>query len=561
MKRTPRVVMIEPTGARREVDLQPLPFRIGRNPGNELLLRDTRISRQQAQIISENGRLVLEDMDSRHGTFVNGQRVTRHVLSPRDSVDFGVPDSYRLVFMGEESSLDELLTRVDSVVPPQNAPARELHQLGVLLEVARAMHTGMALEDVLAAVVSAAIRLTQTERGLLLLRNEAGELEPAVARDARGTVLRPEDLQISSSVLRHVAKARRELIVTDAGEESNVGQQASVVRLQLHTIVAIPVEKMPMITAVDKTVVAQPADLLGILYLDSHAPSGAFTDLDREVLRSLAQEAATVIENARLFADARANERMEYEMGVAAEIQRQLLPTNFPVSPHFTLNGFTIPCHAVGGDFFDIVELTGGRQGIVVADIAGKGLSAALLAAMLQGVFAATAASDLSPEVAATRVNKYLCDRSGAERYATLFYGVLHPDGQLRYVNAGHVPPMIVSPDRGVRTLAAENVPIGMFLEAEYSLGSIQLQSGELLVVCTDGITEAINPEQDLLGMSGLSQILESFSGGSAAELSTMIQESVRRFTSGALQSDDMTLLIAHYSPNSGGAAAKKDPA
>lgn len=547
MARTPRLVVVEPGGSRREVELTPTPFRIGRQAGNELALRDSRISRQQAQIIADHGKYVLEDIGSRHGTFVNGLRVIRHELRSQDAIDFGVPDSYQLIFVSTEESLGELLHRVETSAPAAaGTVAHGLHHLGVLLEVARALHSSMSLEDVLASVLDAALQVTRTQRGVLLLMQD-GELQPSVVRSAEHRMLRPQDLEISQSVLRQVVTSRRESIVSDTGVDERMRDQASVVRLELHTIVAIPLEKLPVMGSLDTTISGKPAELLGVLYLDSHAPSTAFSDLDREVLRSLAQEAATVVENARLFALARQRERLDHEMKIAQEIQKHLLPKSYPQSELFTITGTTIACEMVGGDYFDVLELEDGRYGLVVADIAGKGIPAALMASMLQGTFSATAGSDVSLKVLATRVNKYMVEHSLDDRYATLFYGVIGSDGNLEYLNAGHVPGMILSPGGAVRNLHSENFPLGMFDFAEYHSSSDRLAPGDFLVLYSDGISEAQNERGDLFGEQGLCALLEKFKGRSEMEMFEAILAGLREFTSGAPQSDDMTLLVVHY--------------
>ncbi len=551
MARTPRLVLIEPTGAKREVVISSTPFRIGRQAGNELTVRDSRISRQQAQILTMDGAYILEDMGSRHGTFINGQRVvSRQELHPRDKIDFGMTDSYRLIFVGEEATLDELLERVDKPAPSEGG-SRELYHLGVLLEVARTLGTGgLSLEDVLTSVVDAAIQLTRTERGVLLLLNDRGELETRVARDAQRGTLAPEQVQITQSVLRQVMKTRRELVVSDTGNDASIQQQASVVRLELHTVVAVPLEKLPMITSMDVTLTPREAELLGVLYLDSHAPSSAFSDLDREVLRTLAREATNVIENARLFAAARAKQRLDHELEIASQIQQRLLPKTFPNTPNCAAMGSTLACLSVGGDCFDVIELSGGRFGFLVGDVSGKGISAALLATMLQGVFFTTAALDIPLAEIVSRVNQYLCERSGDERYATLFYGVLEPTGDLEYINAGHVPPIIRRQNGQLDALGSGNFPVGMFAEAEYSCGRAKFGAGDSMVIYSDGISEAYNIKGDMLGEGGLCQIVESFQGETVEQLATLIQAGVRTFSEGAPQSDDITLLVVQYKGN-----------
>ncbi|HUJ33000.1 MAG TPA: SpoIIE family protein phosphatase [Candidatus Acidoferrum sp.] len=549
MARSPRLVVIEPNGTRREVQMSTFPFRIGRQVGNELTLRDSRISRQQAQITAENGAFVLEDMGSRHGTFVNGEKVVRHELKPKDRIDFGMPDSYRVLYIGEGATIEELVERVEAP-PPTQSGSRELYHLGVLLEVARTLGTGLSLEDVLTAVVDASIQVTRTERGVLLLANPAGELQMIVARDAQHGTLRPDQLQVSQSVVKRVANSRRELIVTDTGAEAGMGAQESVARLELHTIVAIPIDKLPVIETLDATISTRQGELLGVLYLDSHAPSSAFSDLDREVLRTLAREAATVVENARLFASARAKARLDHEIEIASQIQRQLLPKALPNLPDVAVAGSTLSCHSVGGDCFDVIELGGGRHGFFVGDVSGKGISAALLATLLQGVFFTTAAMDISLPGVFSRVNQYLCERSGEDRYATVFYGILDKMGRFEYVNAGHVPPLVKRKSGALEGLGSANFPVGMFSEAEYQSARVNLEPGDFLLIYTDGVSEASNVSNDFFEESRLRQILETFAGTSVEELAQAVRDGVKAFTQGAPQSDDITILAIQYKGN-----------
>lgn len=546
MARTPRLMLIEPSGTRQEVVVRTTPFRMGRQNGNELVLRDNRISRQQAQIVLEHGKFILVDNGSRHGTHVNGKRVDQHELQPRDIIDFGVPDSFQVMYAGEESSLEEIIERAETASKAESS-SKELYHLGVLLDVARALHSSLSLEDVLATVVDSAIRVTKTERGVLLMANSAGEIEPTVARDARRAHLDPRSLDISSSVLRQVALSRRELIVTDAGDETQWQNQASVVRLQIHTVVALPLERMHMAESVETTVVGKTAELLGVLYLDSHQPSSAFSDLDRAVLRSLAIEAGTVIENAKLFTATRQMERMAHELEIASDLQQQLLPKSFPQADHFTVAGTNVACLSVGGDYYDVLDVPGGRHGFVVADVAGKGISAALLASMLQGIVSTAAAIDLTPDIVSARINKYLFERSSIERYATLFYGTLDSNGNFDYINAGHVPPLVRTASGQVYPLSSESFPLGMFDFAEFHTCKAHLSPGDIVLIYTDGFTEAVNEQGEFFGEQRLRDQLKQFQGAAVEDLLEDVQAGVRVFTGGAPQNDDMTLLAFQF--------------
>jgi phosphoserine phosphatase RsbU/P len=549
---TPRLSVVEPNGVRREVTVSAFPFRMGRQAGNELTLRDSRVSRQQAQIITVGDSVVLEDMGSRHGTFVNGQKILKHELKPNDRIDFGIPDSYHIVYLGEAATVAGIVDRIEAPAPEQ-AGSRELHHLGVLLDVARTLGSGLSLEDILTAVVDAAIQVTRTERGVLLMANPAGELEPVVARNAQRSTLPLQELQVSQSIVKRVARSRRELVVSDAGDNvldsgsAAIDQQFSMVRLSLHTVVAIPIDKLPVIEMVDATIAARQSELLGVLYLDSQAPSSAFSALDREVLRTLAREAATVVENARLFASARAKILLDHEIEFAKQIQQKLLPKELPNRPDLNVAGTTLACYSVGGDCFDVVPLEGGRNGFFVGDVSGKGIPAALLATLLQGIFFTTASMDISLSGVFSRVNRYLCEHSSDDRYATVFYGVLDKNGRFDYVNAGHVPPLIRRRSGTIEGLRSDNFPVGMFAEAEYLSASATIAPGEFLVIYSDGVSEAVNVRRELFEEERLRQVMEKFQGSTADELADAIRDAVRAFTQGAPQSDDITILVVQY--------------
>lgn len=545
----PRLIVVEPNGSRRDVVISTFPFRIGRQAGNELTLRDSRVSRHQAQIVTLEGKLVLEDAGSSHGTFVNGARIERYELKPSDRIDFGISDSYQVTYVGEGATIEELVERIEAPAP-ESSGTRELHHLGVLLEVARTLGSGLSLEEVLSVVLDAAISVTRTEKGVLLLKSVAGQMEPLVARNAQRGTLRPEDVPVSQGVLRRVINTRREMIVGDQDAPTGADQtvsDTSIARLELHTVVAIPIDKLPVIEALDVTISARQTELLGILYLDSRAPSSTFTALDREVLRSLAREAATVVENARLFAQARAKARLDHEIEIASGIQQRLLPKSLPNLPYVAVTGSTLACHSVGGDCFDVIELGGGRHGFFVGDVSGKGISAALLATLLQGIFFTTASTDIPLASVFGRVNRYLCERSGDDRYATVFYGVLDQAGHFEYVNAGHVPPLILRRAGAIEGLASGNLPVGMFDEAEFSSAAVDLQEGDFLVIYTDGVSEAANVNSELFEEHRLRTVLEQFKGQNPDEITDAIRHGVKAFTAGAPQSDDITILAVQY--------------
>jgi sigma-B regulation protein RsbU (phosphoserine phosphatase) len=263
----------------------------------------------------------------------------------------------------------------------------------------------------------------------------------------------------------------------------------------------------------------------------------------------LALEGSTVIENARLFRVAREQERLKHELFLARNIQEGLLPRELPQSDYFQVLSVTTPTEEVGGDYYDVVELPDGRCGFALADVSGKGLPAALMAASLQGAFGAVATG--APELGELfhRVNDYLCDRTPPEMFATLLYGVLDRQGGFEYVNAGHIAPLIVRAAGGVDHLESSNFPVGLFPHVEFVVDRAQLSPGDLIVTTSDGVTEARDTLGGLFGDARLLTILQACSGQTVEEVGRRILASIREYVGTAPQSDDLTVTIVRFGP------------
>jgi sigma-B regulation protein RsbU (phosphoserine phosphatase) len=198
-----------------------------------------------------------------------------------------------------------------------------------------------------------------------------------------------------------------------------------------------------------------------------------------------------------------------------------------------------------------VIDLDRGRHGFFVGDISGKGIPAALLATLLQGIFFTTASMEnIALTAVFSRVNRYLAERAGGDRYATVFYGVLEKNGEFEYVNAGHVPPLIRRKNGAIDRLDLASFPVGMFPEAEYESASVKLEKGDFLVIYTDGVSEAVNTKTEMFEEERLQQLLESFQGQTVEQLAETIREGVKTFTQGAAQSDDITILVVQYKGN-----------
>ncbi len=541
--------VIEPSGTRRAVPIKASPFLIGRTAesGNHLSLADMRISRQCAAVVYAGGEFVLEDRGQRSGVFINGEKVEKKLLREGDTISFGVPDSFQLTFRPgpAHKALPELLARMEEVSNLEPG-ARELRHLSLLLEASNLLQSHLPLEVVLGAMTDRAIALTGADRGLLLEADAEGKLHPMLARQRGNRHLAVEGVEASQTAIAKAVEKRRSVMEEDVAKAAvELRDAQSIVGQQLRSVMAIPLVSLGQLRSSDMTFSSNPAQVLGVLYLDSRKPA-AFTRLERQILDTLAMEAASVLDNARLAKKERERMRLEQEINTARQIQQALLPSTFPKYPHFEVTGKNVSCLAVGGDYFDLLELSPERTAFVMADVCGKGLAAALVTMMLQGTFSAMSLGQEPVKVCA-HLNRFICTHSEMQRYATLFFAMLDASGRLEFINAGHLPPLLVRDGRVEDAFPAQSMPVGLFEGTEFKSDAAQLQPGDTLVLFTDGVNEAVNPEDDRFDMERLHEVVGAHAKDSIEQMQAAIFSALERFGRGAPQADDITVMVLRY--------------
>ncbi len=533
--RAASLIVINPSGNQTRVPLHPLPFSIGRQADNHLVLRDNRASRNHARIVSEHGDYFVEDLKSSNGVYVNGAAITRHKLANSDRVEFGVQDSYALVFFFDEGEIDKLLDRFSDA--GKTGGTGELSKLRALGEVARTLRNALSTDDVLAAVVDAAIAVTGSERGVLLLRRD-DDLNIRVARDRLGQSLPIADLGVPFDAIQKALRNRRSLLTMtlDRGSGQRSGVCVPLVRVRPRDS-----QETLVISAIDETV--------GLIYLDSAQSAVDLSAGNSELLQTLALEASSVLENARLLEEERDNQRLEEEIGIAREIQTSLLPRKLPSEGWFRAAGSSIPSHQVGGDYFDVKQMSPDCWSVTVTDVSGKGVSSALLAALLQGAFLASTDGAGQIEQLMMRLNRFLNERTEGEKYATVFYCTLDRQGLLCWANAGHCTPYLIRCTGEITCLGTTGMPLGMLEEATYSVEQVQLQPGDKVVAYSDGLSEAENTKGKFFDVDRMKKVILAHAKSGCAELHTNLMEAVDAFTEGAVQSDDITAVVMEYRP------------
>src|SRR6267142_2300532 len=543
--------VVSPDGTRRYARITQTPFMIGRGAetGNHLQLSDRRISRNCAAVVIEANRYYVEDRGQRRGLFVDGEKIDSRELQDGDAISFGLDDSYEIIFRSakgaDDDSIPRLLTRIEHITSSEHAGGG-LRKLNLLLEATTLLHSQLPLDSVLGTMLDYAVSVTDADRGLLLETDADGALKVKLARRSGGLRLPPERLTPSQTAIQLALKQQSPVITEDLAQ-ADVDLQAaqSIVAQRLRAVVVIPLYALSRANTQESMVNIKCGDFLGVLYLDSRRPA-AFSKLDRQILDALAADSASILDNPRLVASDRERQRMEQEINIARDIQQALLPKDFTEFPHLAVSGCNFPCLAVGGDYFDVFPIGDGRTAFLLADVSGKGLGAAIVTTMLQGALSGmTLGTD--PARVFNHLNKFLCSHAEVGRYATMFFGILDLDGHLEFINAGHPSPMLIRQNAVEEAFTEGSYPVGLVPDAEYTAICLKLQPGDTLVLFSDGVTEAMDPDEQMFGVPRLRETLEGQTGTELAEIQKTVLESVENFARGARQADDLTLLLVRY--------------
>jgi len=554
--------VVSPDGARRYVRVGQSPFLIGRGAetGNHLQLSDRRISRNCAAIVLEASKYYIEDRGQRRGLFVNGDKVESRELQDGDIITFGLDDSYEIIYRSAapagDSSIPQLLTRMEHITGSDvvSSASARLGKLDQLLAATALLHSQLPLDEVLGMMLNHAISVMDADRGVLLEADDKGTLHVRLARRSGGLRLPPESLAPSQTAIQLALKKQQAVITEDLAQaEMDLQAAQSIVAQRLRAVVVIPLYAFSHAKTEESIVNLKRGQFLGVLYLDSRRPA-AFSKLDRQLLDAFTDQAASILDNARLVARERERQRMEQEINIARDIQQALLPRNFRDYPHLAVAGCNFPCLSVGGDYFDVFPLSENRTAFLIADVSGKGLGAALLTTMLQGVLSGmTLGTD--PARLFNHLNQFLCSHAEVGRYATMFFGILDEKGALEYINAGHPAPILIRRSGATEEAFTEgSFPVGLVPEAEYATAAVKLDPGDTLVLFSDGVTEAMDPQEEFFGVPRLAKLLAGHNETPLDELQKLLLEAVENFAQGASQADDLTLLLVRYRAATAGA-------
>lgn len=527
---------------RKEFMLGATPFTVGRKSDKDLVFTDSVVSRDHAIIFREDGGYVVEDQKSKHGTFVNGERITRRRLRANDQIEFGGRGAGYLLFDPDSlnsSDAHSFLTQFAAKRPNASSGTSDLEMLTLFVEAARQLNSSGVLEDVLLALLDSLLKLTRSERAYVFVRAKDGTFQLAAGRNEQGAILH-DGQNISQSILQEAITSGSEFLVTGTEDLDKLANRGSVIAQNLRTIICIPLRGVNIQGRNAEPESGESAnEVRTVLYLDATRTAVKLSSVSHEILRAIARDAATLIENARLVQSEQAMRRFQQELAIASSIQQRLMLMEIPQVSFARVTARSIPCTDVGGDFYDVIARDD-ELAVVVADVCGKGIPAAIMASIIQGMLYGHLMQGRGLAEGVAAVNQFLCERNLGEKYATLLVARLKKDGVLEYVNCGHVPPLIIS-GSSAKPATTANLPVGLFAQSTFTAGSVQLEHGDRFLIVTDGVTEAESQNGDFFTFERLQETAGGWNG--VAEL----MQAITAFCQGVPLLDDCTALDLVY--------------
>lgn len=520
---------------------------MGRSSDNDLAYpEDSILSRRHLAFEFENSVWQVRDLDSKNGTLHNGTRLSGvKILKPGDRIQAGhVAITFQdprqsldqtVVFVPEEStqfgggSISTNLSKVvgrdangleAALMSPQIAGTP---RMTALLSAGRELDGNRPLSELFQVILDLAVNSVGARRGVVMTIEE-GVLSP---RAARG-----ESFRISRNVRDRVLDQKESLLIADASQDAALRESMTIVQQNVRSLMAVPLQTKDSV--------------IGIIYVDSPDILRPFTPDDLTLLTVMANIAAIRIENARLAEVEDRQRLMRKELDQAAEIQRNLLPKQPPKVDGIELAGYSVACRSVGGDYFDYLPLTGKRTGVLCGDVAGKGMAAALLMSSLQARVQVLSEEDDDLATLMTRLNRSVSASCPSNRFVTFFLAVFDPaTGELTYSNAGHNPPYLLRTDGTVEELTVGGPVLGILKSMAFSSAKVKFNPGDVLVMFSDGVTEAQNAQSDEFGEERLLEVLKASRGGTADEIMKAVYEATERFMGDAPAVDDITVVVA----------------
>jgi len=526
----------------------------GRSSKADLVVPDRYMSRLQARLYRDGERWLIEDLGGRNPTLLNGKLLAQpERVGPGDLISVSDTRVYVQVPGAEpRASREAPADAGQTLFRPAAAllaagEARGLrddisetglrhhtNRLRLLNEFHRALAAPITLAAVLELVLDRAFADLQPEEAVIFLRQPDGSFARVAQRRLPGL---GGDFLYSRSLVREVTEKGLAALVVDASADDRFNTAESIMGSGVRSMVAAPL--------------LDSDGCPGLIVVNSRIQVRRFSENDMEELVSLAAAAAMRIRNIALAEDAAKRAMLEKELALARQIQITLLPAELPTVPGFELRASNIPNRAVSGDLYQVLMRREYRECVVLlADVSGKGMAASLLTASLEALAAGPIEVGHPPDGICSRLSRRLYARTTAERYATGFVAVLHTDsGRFCYTNAGHNPALLLRASGEHEELKASGLPLGLLPIGEYQREERTLGPGDLVVLYTDGVTEAANPEGEEYGLGRLLELSRFHAASGVQVLADALHSELDAFAAGVPFGDDRTFLLLRRVP------------
>lgn len=413
---------------------------------------------------------------------------------------------------------------------PKSKPASD--RLEMLYQLSQAFNSSLDLDQVLNRVMDEVIIATHAERGFVMLKAPDGKMAFRVARGIDQKTIYDPRFQVSLSIVDQVSEQGQPILTSDAQTDARFSMRQSVMILGLRSILCVPLIRKD--------------EVIGVIYVDNRIQAGIFSQSDLELLTAIASNAAIAIENARLYQVAVEKGRLEKELQMALQVQASLLPTETPKVPGWEFAARWQPAQQVAGDYYDFIQEKDGDLSVVIADVSGKGMTAALFMALSRSLVRASLDLARTPARGIYHANQLICRDATQSMFITVFYAWLSAqNNQVTYVNAGHNPPLLChSGARHMKELTLTGRALGLLTSSTYTQQTVELEVGDYIVLYTDGVTDALDANEKPFGMQRLRQVVQGMCKAPAQEILNAVVQAVSDYTGTADPYDDITLVV-----------------